>query len=122
MVLRQPLTQTRWQQQLLIPVARDEVLRHPESLLNPPDSRAFVRHPRREALVAIRDELVLLSTRGYSRLCRLRRSGHRSKRTAGTSRQRHAGSEGAGRCVGHTTARPRVAAPWRLNGVACAIA
>jgi hypothetical protein len=37
-ILRQPLTQARRQQQLLLTITRDEVLRHPEIVLNPPDA------------------------------------------------------------------------------------
>jgi hypothetical protein len=35
MLLGQPLPQARRQQQLLLTITRDEVLRHPERLLNP---------------------------------------------------------------------------------------
>ena len=35
--LRQPLTQTRRQQQLLLAITRQEVLRHPDIVLTPPD-------------------------------------------------------------------------------------
>jgi hypothetical protein len=43
----QPLPQTRRQQQLLITITRQEVLRHPARVLNPPDTTRFVRHPPR---------------------------------------------------------------------------
>ncbi len=36
-VLRQPLAQTRRQQQLLLAITRDEILGHPKIVLNPPD-------------------------------------------------------------------------------------
>ena len=44
-ILRQPLTQARRQQQLLLAITRDEVLRHPRIVLNSPDTTRFVRHP-----------------------------------------------------------------------------
>jgi hypothetical protein len=37
-LLRQPLTQARRQQQLLLTITRDEVLRHHRIVLNPPDA------------------------------------------------------------------------------------
>src|SRR5829696_7176084 len=44
-LLRQPLTQARRQQQLLLTITRDEVLRHHQMLLTAPDRPRFVRHP-----------------------------------------------------------------------------
>jgi len=43
MILRQPVTQRRRQQQPLLPIHPDEVLRHTIIVLNPPDG--FVRQP-----------------------------------------------------------------------------
>ena len=40
-LLRQPLAQTRRQQQLLLAITRDEVLRHPEMVLIAPDRPAL---------------------------------------------------------------------------------
>jgi len=36
-ILREPLAQARRQQQLLLAITRDEVLRHPDIVLTPPD-------------------------------------------------------------------------------------
>jgi hypothetical protein len=48
MALRQPLLQARRQQQLLITIAPEEVLRHALIVFNPPDgTRPFARHPPR---------------------------------------------------------------------------
>jgi hypothetical protein len=44
-LLRQPLPQARRQQQLLLTITRDEVLRHPEIVLNPPDSTTVCATP-----------------------------------------------------------------------------
>jgi hypothetical protein len=44
-ILGQPLAQARRQQQLLLAIARQEVLRHPGILLNLPDGTTFVRQP-----------------------------------------------------------------------------
>jgi hypothetical protein len=41
----QPLAQARRQQQLLIAVAREEVLRHLEMVLTTPDGPGFVQQP-----------------------------------------------------------------------------
>jgi hypothetical protein len=46
MVLRQPLAQARRQQQLLLAITRDEVLRHPGILLTDPDRPHFVQQPQ----------------------------------------------------------------------------
>jgi hypothetical protein len=43
-VLRQPLPQARRQQQLLLAIARNEVLRHPGIVLNPPDGALCNSH------------------------------------------------------------------------------
>jgi quercetin dioxygenase-like cupin family protein len=48
-ILRQPLAQARRQQQLLLAIARDEVLRHPEMLLTTSDG-PLVQQPPREAV------------------------------------------------------------------------
>src|SRR4051794_21010066 len=45
MTLWQPVPQARWRQQLLLAITRDEVLRHPEMVLNPPDSSPFTQQP-----------------------------------------------------------------------------
>jgi len=44
-VLAQPLTQARRQQQLLLAITRQEVLRHARIVLNRSDSTTFVRQP-----------------------------------------------------------------------------
>jgi hypothetical protein len=46
---RQPVPQRRRQQQLLIPITRQEVLRHAVIVLNPPDNNPFARQPRVKA-------------------------------------------------------------------------
>jgi hypothetical protein len=45
MVLRQPLLQARRQQQLLITIAPNEVLRHAPIVLNPPDDTTVCATP-----------------------------------------------------------------------------
>ena len=44
-ILGQPLAQARRQQQLLLAITRQEVLRHPGIVLNRPDGPTFVRQP-----------------------------------------------------------------------------
>ena len=45
MPLGQPIAQARRQQQLLLAITRDEVLRHPEIVLNPPDTTEVCATP-----------------------------------------------------------------------------
>src|SRR5215211_988094 len=66
--LRQPLTQARRQQQLLLAITRDEVLRHHRIVLNPPDATRFVRHPPREARVERRDKRSCVCLRAVRRI------------------------------------------------------
>ena len=58
-ILGQPLAQARRQQQLLLAITRQEVLRHPGIVLNRPDDTTFVRQPPWKAIAAPR---LLLST------------------------------------------------------------
>jgi hypothetical protein len=55
-ILRQPVPDIRRHQERLLTITRDEVLRHPGIVLNPPDSRTFVRQPRVEALATTTEQ------------------------------------------------------------------
>src|SRR4051794_24829243 len=47
----QPIPQTRRQQQLLITITRDEVLRHSEMVVTTPDGAPFMQQPPCQAVV-----------------------------------------------------------------------
>jgi hypothetical protein len=47
-ILRQPLPQARRQQQLLLAITRDEVLRHPRMVLTPPDGALCNSHRQKQ--------------------------------------------------------------------------
>jgi hypothetical protein len=64
-ILGQPLAQARRQQQLLLAIARQEVLRHPGILLNRPDDTTFVRQP--PWIGAVSPSLLLLTDAGAAR-------------------------------------------------------
>jgi len=54
MISRHPIPQRRRQQEHLIPINRDEVLSHPESLLKPPDDQTRI-YPTATSNVDSRD-------------------------------------------------------------------
>ena len=53
--LGQPLAQARRQQQLLLAITRDEVLRHPGMVLTAPDGPPFTQQPPRQAAVGVEE-------------------------------------------------------------------
>jgi hypothetical protein len=79
-VIRQPLTQTRRQQQLLLAITPDEVPRHHQMVLNPPDATGFVRHPPRIAIAPQRARRSSPTRRKQRRGPRLRRTTTRVTR------------------------------------------
>jgi hypothetical protein len=96
MLARQPFTKARRQQQLLLTITRDEVLRHREIVLNPPDATAVCATPSAQSSTlpaAIRPlarcalavwgllAIVIIGTIAESLPRRRRRGGERSART-----------------------------------------
>ena len=88
-ILSQPLTQARRQQQLLLAITRQEVLRHPGIVLNRPDGPTFVRQPPWKAS-SQRVATALSPTHG--------RDGLRSASADVAARPRRASDAGTARC------------------------
>ena len=117
-ILRQPLPQTRRQQQLLLAITRDEVLRHPDMVLTPPDGALCNSHDARagaRSRVLLADEISRRPelNRGAARYPARRGASVRDDDRTATLRQRCASSSCRRRLNTHPRAPVENAPPGR---------